>query len=268
MSEKIIRIPSRLYRALYEVGGDKLIAAYCILKKEKGHLGYLAYKSKNNKIVSHIGLLRKQTTLSHSTLTKIIPQLINLGVCSFNEQGDFIMVGNNKLKIMFNDKLVPIFTTNNIIDTTYNSLAVRIHSDIRQQKTQIAVKTKQRDLQLLFLCPEKSISLKDLKEAKRINKKTGGKLVVVTPSPILGKGGYGVLKNGIENVNTGGYVKRNLIKRKIISAPKRFEKIRKMDFNEYVLFKKFDNTPNLCYHNNHLCKRLISHIVYNNIYSI
>ena len=147
MTKKTARISSKLYSALFKEGGDKLIAVYSVLKTSRGgEVKYYAYTSKNRKFISGYSLLRAKTILTLHTIEKYVPTLIDMGLCFIDKNGDFVLVGNQKLKKQYNNKLLPIKIGVNLTDTAYNSLAVRVFSMEKTQKTQIEKKQTRSEI--------------------------------------------------------------------------------------------------------------------------
>ena len=233
--KNVIRIPSKLYRELYELGGDKLLAVYCILKgSREGEIKYYSYKSKNNKKVSSYALLRAKTCLSLHSIEKYVPLLIDLGLCYIHKNGDFILLGGEKLKEKYNTKLVPIKVGKNLTDTALNVISVRLYSERRQQNIQIKKKQNQRDL----LKQDNPRNLKELKKLRRLKKLNGSNSVEVNDKTVLSNQGFAVLKDGSKNnKHKGAYWKKRLKDKGIISTERNFNKIVRMTFSEYLYFK-------------------------------
>jgi hypothetical protein len=123
MNKKVARISSKLYFDLYQKGGDKLIAVYVILKTSRnGEIKYYSHKSKNNKFVGGFSLLRSKTNLTLHSIKKYVPILIDMGLCFIDKNGDFVMIGNEKIKDLYNSrKLVPINIGVNLSETSLYS---------------------------------------------------------------------------------------------------------------------------------------------------
>ena len=235
MSDKVVRIPSKLYAKLFALGGDKLIAVYCILKASRnGEVKYYAHTSKNNKKVSGYNLLRKQTSLSLHAIEKYVPMLIKMGLCYIDFNGDFVLIGNDKLKKTYNTKLLPILVGKNLNNTADSSLAVRVFSKHKEQKKQIAKKLTQREQLAQITNPR---SLKEYKAAKRLERQ--GFDGSVLEKTVLSLQGFSVLKqNGnkiIKDVKSNGaYYKKKLKNKNIIKTKREFEKIEQISYGEYL----------------------------------
>ena len=235
---KIYRIPSKIYYYLFQYGidnnidGDKLIAVYSILKTNFDNNGkYYSFTSKNNKKVSGYSILRAKTNLTLHTLKKYVPILIKLELCFFDLNNDFVLVGNDKLKTIFNSKkLVPIKIDKNLIHTAYNVYFVRLHSNERKQKKAIEKKYNQRELLKLKDNPK---SLKQLKAIRRLEKKDDKK-GFFTDKCVLSIKGFCYLKFTEENKLKGNYWKKKLIDKKLVSTKRRFEVIKKMSYKEFL----------------------------------
>jgi len=234
MSKNVTRIPSKLYYDLYEKGGDKLVAAFCILKNARANgESFKSYTAKNNKKVAGYSLLRKRTVLSLHSLKKYVPLLMELEVCHFTESGDFKIIGNNKSKNKYNKKLVPITIGKNFVDTQYNSYSVRLHSSYKVQKIMIQRKRHRSELILQLDDPKSS---KLYKKAKRYVKKYG-KDIQLTDTVILSNQGFSELKGKSGTKSSGCYYKSQLRKKGLIKSKRRFKLLRKMSYEEYRKFK-------------------------------
>lgn len=230
----IYRIPSKLYYELFLKGGDRLIAVYAILKKSKKEdVKYYSFTSKNGKKVSHYNLIRNYTGLTLHSIKKYTDVLIDLGLCSFDKDGNFVLVGNQKLKRIYNNKLVPIIIGKNIVETSYNSYAVRLHSNSKQQKASISKKTHQR---VLLSKDEKDLTWTDLKEKKSLLKKNIQPKGFFIDKSVLSVRKFANLKDGSKsNKCKGQYWKRKAIGIGIIQPTRRFvlqEKMTKAYFRK------------------------------------
>jgi len=229
----IVRIASGLYNVLLEKGGLKLVSVYCTIKFHKrGRLKYFAYASKNNKRVQEYTLLSKESDISLNTLKKYVPALIELGLLWF-DKGDAVLLGNEKCKKLFKSKkLVPIKIGKNIINTQYNVLSVKLHSECRQQKSMIKKKLNRSELK--FSDYDK---------------------------PVLSNQGYAVLKDGsINNKSKGAYWKSRLIKNCIVIAERNIRYIRKMIFSEYIKLKNTRQSFKFRYSKGWLVEEFISYM--------
>lgn len=240
---KTIRLPSLLYSALFEEGGDKLVAVFCMLKAQrKKKEKYLAYKAKNNKWVGGKNLLRQRTTLSLHSLNKYLAPLLEMDLCWFDSNGDFCVLGNNKLKERFGaKKLVPILVSKKLTTTAWYSFNVRVHSNEDSQKRMIDKKQHQRELLVNRDNPK---SLKEFKAAKRLIKKLGSvELPQLIDKVVLSNQGFGRIKEGtkVEDYSQhhkGRYAKEKLKELGAIKTRRQFTLIKRMSFGAYRLFKK------------------------------
>lgn len=261
MSNKVVRIPSRLYNQLLDKGGDRLIAVYCNLKAIKKDFGFKAFTSKNNKKVEGLSLIRYNSNLSIKAINKYVPMLLELGIVSLQLNGDVKFVGNNALKKMYcapntlvntntgkviknrnagKVKLVPILIGKNIVETTCNAVSVRLHSAERKQKALIKTKKNQSEVLSHKFAPE---SNKDYKKAlnlsKRLIKETGSDKISLTEKVILSNQGYAKLKDNSENNKSkGAYWKRKLKEKGLVETSRRFAPIVKMSLEHYLSYKK------------------------------
>lgn len=246
MNQTVVRIPSKLYHKLWETGnlspgltGDKLIAVYAILKSSRGGSAvFSAYTSKNNKRVGGYSLLRQVANVSLTTLQKYVPVLLELGLCHFNDNGDFVFVGNNKLKEVFNRKLVPIVIGKSLVETSYNVISVRLHAAHSQQTRQIGKKRKRSEI---LKQGENPFSQRMYKKAKRLKEKYGDS-VKVTDKAVLSIQGYAKLKDGsLDKKSKGAYWKTKLCKLGMVSTKRRFSYSSPMSYNDFQMMKKYDD---------------------------
>lgn len=253
---QIVRIPSKLYFELYQTGGDSLLSVYCTLKSFKKDIKYFSYKSKNGKVVSGYNLLRNQTPLSLHTLKKYIPILMELGLCRFDSNGDFVLLGNNKLKNTYGKKLVPIKIGEKFTDTKYNCMLVRLYACQQNQKKEILVKQNRRELLEQGLHNPKSNS--EHKRALKVQKKYGDK-IEVTDNCVLSNAGYGRIIKEDENTSKGSYYKRRLKDKGLISSCIRLKAIKKVSYNSYIQYKRvLEGGRRLTYKNGYMCEQLVS----------
>lgn len=257
MTSPIVRIPSMLFYTLSQKGGEKLTSVYVTLKHFKNsEIKYYAYTAKNNKFVSGYSLLRKKTNISLPTLKKYVPILVDMGLCSFHENGDFIMLGGEKTKELYNSfKMVPIKIGANIIKTQYNCLSVKCHSEERQQLTMISNKKHRRDLLKQLSNPT---SFKGLKAAKKIVKKYGEDFSIID-NVVMSNQGFAFLKDGSEdNKSKGSYWKSRLVKNGIIKSTRRYELGEKMSYEAYLQYKKLFFFNGMTYVKGRIATELVS----------
>lgn len=234
MNKKIARISSQLYFDLFKRGGDKLIAVYSILKTSRNNdIKYYAYTAKNNKFIGGYYLLRSKTNLTLHSIKKYVPVLIDMELCFIDKNGDFVLIGNEKIKQKYNTKLVPIKIGFNLTDTVYNSLTVRLFSAEKSQKTQIEKKQTRSEI----------IAYGSKKMSKYYDKKYGHNLEV-NEKTVLSLQGFGDLKHGetnnIRNIkSSGAYYKKKLREKGIVKTKREFKKLEKSTYSEYVQMKKY-----------------------------
>lgn len=236
MNTKTARINSKLYFDLYTRGGDKLIAVYSILKTSRNNeIKYYAYTAKNNKFISGYSLLRAKTNLTLHSIQKYVPSLIDMGLCFIDKNGDFVLLGNDKLKLKYNGKLVPVKIGSTLTETVYNSLTVRLFSAEKSQKTQIEKKQTRSEI----------IAYGSRKLSKFYDKKFGHNLEV-NEKTVLSLQGFGDLKHGENNnirdiKSCGAYYKKKLREKGIIKTKREFKKLEKSTYSDYLQMKKFFN---------------------------
>ncbi|MBC7525228.1 MAG: hypothetical protein H7239_12415 [Flavobacterium sp.] len=251
------RIPSKLYFELYQKGGDKLIATYSVLKQSRNkEKQYFSFTSKNNKKVSGYSLLRNKTNISLHTLKKYIPTLINAGLCSFNDIGDFILLGNSKTKELYSShKLVPIIIGKNLVHTAYNSMAVRLYSSEAKQLRQIEIKRNQSEL---LKRKDNPRSLKELKAIRKILKNENRNDFFIDKS-VLSLQSYAYIKDNSNSKAKGYYWKNKLKQKNIIVSKRRFNNIKQMTLKEFLFLKSNSKIPKLfLYRSGWLVEEIVS----------
>lgn len=246
----IVRIPSKLYHQLDLKGGQKLIAFYCILKHFNRTQKLYAYKAKNNKTVKGKSILRNRCNLAVSAIDKFLPMLVEMELCEFDRKGNFILLGNQKTKELYDcEKMVPILIGANLIKTQYNCLSVKLHSEERQQKREIEKKHNRSDLQR----HEKNPKSKRLYNLAIRSIKKYGRDLKINYKTVLSNQAYAVLKDGTrDNKSKGSYWKKKLLNNNLVTAKRTFTKVRQMEYQEYVEFKKGSKYLNLNFINGFL----------------
>lgn len=232
--KKVYRIPSRLYYELYKRGGDKLVAMFSILKTSKQNdVKYQSFTASNGKKVSYHNLIRKKTGLTIHSIRKYTAILIEMELCYFESDGSFVVLGNNKLKKEYTRKLVPILIGKNLIDTSYNSFLVRLHSNELKQQKAIAKKTHQR---VLKCKKEEELTYSDIKQLKSLkSKKESG---FFTDKSVLSIKAFAAVKDGSKNNKSKGlYWKRKMIQKNLIETKRQFDVVAKMTKTEFDSMK-------------------------------
>ncbi len=257
-NNKIVRISSKLYFDLYTRGGDKLIAVYSILKASRdGEIKYYSYKSKNNKTISGYALLRAKTNLTLYSIERYVPHLIDMGLCFIDKNGDFVVLGGQKVKELYNSyKLVPILIGKNVIDTAYNVMSVRIMSEEKQQFRQIQLKQNRSELLKQVSNPTNH---KTYKKALKVLQRYGEEVTVIDKT-VLSNQGYAYLKDGSEdNKSKGAYWKRVMKNKGIVKTRRRFNLLGEISFADYLSLKNNGyKNRRLTYVNGNLAEEQIS----------
>lgn len=239
---KIVRINSKLYFDLFQKGGDKLIAVYCILKSSRnGEVKYYSYKSKNNKTVRGLNILRTKTSLTLHSIEQYVPMLIDMGLCFIDFNGDFVLIGNKKVNEKFNSrKLVPIKIGRNMMETSYYVVSVRIHSAQKKQENQIKIKLTRSEQLVQGKNPR---NINDYRKSLQIIKMYGEN-IKISEKTVLSNEGFCLLKQGeskkesIKFVKSNGtYWKRKLKSIGLVKTSREFTPIKKMTYAEYRLLR-------------------------------
>lgn len=244
----IFRIPSQLYFDLWTKGneipsltGDKLIAVYSILKfyRDNG-IKYYAYKSKNNKNISGYALLRAKTNISLHTIEKYVPVLIEMGLCFIDNNGDFVLLGNQKTKDLYSSyKLVPIKIGKNVTDTALNVMFVRVDAKDKEEQKQYRKKLTRSVIISQGVNPQTSSKLRDAKKTL----KRFGEITYLNEKTVLSNGGFAVLKHGAENdikhlKSSGSYWKKRLKDKGLITTKRQFTNVEQMSYDCYLNLKR------------------------------
>lgn len=250
----IYRIPSKLYFDLWTKGnelpsltGDKLLAVYSILKAGRNkEVKYYAYKSKNNKTISGYSLLRAKTNMSLHVIEKYVPTLIEIGLCFIDNNGDFVLLGNQYVKDLYNSyKLIPIRIGKNVADTALNVMSVRAFANEGEQQKQYRKKLTRSVIISQGIDPKNNKKLRDAKTTL----KRFGEITYLNEKTVLSNGGFGLLKHGAKNniknlKSSGSYWKRKLKSKGIIKTQRQFENIEKMPYECYLGLKNLGYLEN------------------------
>lgn len=258
MNPKIARISSKLYFDLFErEGSDKLIAVFSILKASRTGDKYYAYTSKNNKFIGGYSLLRAKTILTLHVIKKYVPVLIDMGLVSILDNGNVYIMGGEKIKTLYSSrKLVPIVIGKNLNDTADNAFIVRTHSAQLQQERQIIKKQNRSELLKQLSNPT---NYKLYKRAQRLSKRMGGEEITIIDEVVLSNQGYAVLKKGaIDNKPVGCYWKQKLVKKGLIESKRRYTRLKKMSYGEYLGYIDLFPHSKAVYRSGFLCKEEIA----------
>lgn len=159
-------ITNHEYDALLNKGGDGLIAVFATIRFYKK--GTVYYREGRN---GPIGMLKKATGLSRSTLNRYLPVLLEIGLISIHDNGNVSVMGRESTSRILvrkkTTKFIPIEISKKFTDTKTNVFFVRVHSNLNGQKRQIAKKSKR--IELLNAEPR---TLKEYKAKKNLLKKT------------------------------------------------------------------------------------------------
>ena len=236
MENKQVHINSKLYADLFSLGGDNLVAVYCMLKFSKN--GEIKIYKEKNRNIYHT--LKTKTNLSVTTLRKYIKQLVKLEVCYFDNRGNFCFLGGKKLNKKYKNKRV-LVGIGNFKQTKLYSFRVRVFRMEQIQKNVIDRRDKLnkvigreakgyrltlREINLL-----KSLSDRDLDYAS--NKSS------FEVKTVLSNQGFSKLKHGeTKSKSSGNYWKKKLISAGIIKVKRRFQFIKKCKREEYLFLKR------------------------------
>jgi len=215
---------------------DKLCAVFIHLRAAKN--GERRFNPKGR--LKHFGLLKDATKLSRHVIEKYVPHLIKLGLVTLNKDGGVTIIGFNRSFKLFKDplsrlKLIPVKLHQSYLDTAIDVAFTRVKSNLKNQKKQIDLKTKQIRLLNTYNYslkhPQKSILSKaNIKEAQRLIEKYGDRSNFKSKfckETVLSLHGFSKLKNPAEAdyTHAGKYFKKRLLKQKLIKTEIRSELI-------------------------------------------
>ena len=250
-----------MHNTAIEEGLDpyKLVATYAILKTSRnGNIKYRSYTSKNNKKVSGYGLLRKETGLSLHTLKKYTPVLIALKLASFDDNGDFILLGNRKTKQLTEkrtNKLAPITIGKNLTETRYSVMKIFLHS---KQKR-------------IHFCKDRKHTRREIIKGNPKNKKESSlyKKMIKNPNKygldnyndncVLSNMGYSkLLFDEEDNKQLGSYYKSIFRERGLIRSNRQFKSVRSMSRGEYLRTVDRKKSPKMSWRRGELVEELVA----------
>jgi len=245
------------------MGGDKLIAVYCIVKKARnGEKRIHPEITSQKKSIKFYRLLHKKTKLSEATLKKYIPTLISLGLCNFSADGGFYVAGTNKINSRFTEKLQRFVKvqTGSLSETVLGSYLVRIKS-LENSQTKKIEKT-QRQINIMLRGQKGFLTTKSEKNSfKRMVKKgiTLAKLQSYCKIVILSNQGFAYYKSEqLDMKSKGSYWKRKLSVSNLIHTRRNFEFIKECTYLEYLSLKSNTNNRKLVFKNGVVYQELVS----------
>ena len=249
MENKQVYINSKLYADLFSLGGDNLVAVYCMLKFSKN--GEIKIYKEKNRNIYHT--LRTKTNLSVTTLRKYIKQLVKLEVCYFDSVGNFVLKGNNKLNKEYKKKKLVRVKVGSYKQTRLFSFAVRIRTMERLQKKAIDRRHEQNKIlarQRKGHCITKRE--KNFLKSCEMYKSEGD----YNAKTVLSNQGYSKLKKGYEaSKSVGYYWKKKLVSAEIIKTERQFKFLRKSTLSDYLQNREFDRT--VVFKNGKIYKELV-----------
>lgn len=212
-----------------------------MLKKAKGQKAkFYSYHSKNHIHVSGYGLLRKETSISLRNLKLYVPALVKEGLVKFEANGDVTLLGNECCKKKYkSDKMVPINVADSVFKTVYHVVGIRVFTSARNQVKEIA---RKQEISVQTQKLTNPANHEEYKEAKLYLRRKGRMKTKLSPDIVLSNLGYSklrILGNGQikETVSSGQYWKSKLKQIGLIETERRFNKVRRIDYNEFVFGK-------------------------------
>ena len=236
MEKQHVHINSKLYADLFSLGGDNLVAVYCMLKFSKN--GEIKIYKEKNRNIYHT--LKTKTNLSVTTLRKYIKQLVKLEVCYFDSVGNFVLKGNNKLNKEYKKEKLVRVKVGSYKQTRLFSFFVRIRTMERLQKKAIDRRHEQNKIlarQRKGHCITKRE--KNFLKSCEMYKSEGD----YNAKTVLSNQGYSKLKKGYEaSKSVGYYWKKKLVSAEIIKTERQFKFLRKGTLLDYLQNREFDRT--------------------------
>ena len=250
MEKQHVHINSKLYADLFSLGGDNLVAVYCMLKFSKN--GEIKIYKEKNRNIYHT--LKTKTSLSVTTLRKYVKQLVKLELCYFDSVGNFVLKGNNKLNKEYKKEKLVRVKVGSYKQTRLFSFAVRIRTMERLQKKAIDRKNEQNKI-LARLRKGYSITKRE-KNFLKSCEMYKSEIDYNNAKTVLSNQGYSKLKKGYEaSKSVGNYWKKQLVSAEIIKTERQFKFLRKGTLSDYLQNREFDRT--IVYKNGKIYKELI-----------
>lgn len=250
MENQHVHINSKLYADLFSLGGDNLVAVYCMLKFSKN--GEIKIYKEKNRNIYHT--LKTKTNLSVTTLRKYIKQLVKLEVCYFDSVGNFVLKGNNKLNKEYKKRKLTRVKVGSYKQTRLFSFAVRIRTMERLQKKAIDRKGEQN--KILARQRKGYCITKREKNFLRSCEMYKSEVDYNNAKTVLSNQGYSKLKKGYEaSKSVGNYWKKQLVSEEIIKTERQFKFLRKGTLSDYLQNREFDRA--VVYKNGKIYKELI-----------
>ena len=207
------------YDFLFNLGGDNLVSFFATLRFHKE--GIVIKKIGRKGIVATINAL---TGLSRTAINKYLKALLDVGLVLTHPNGNIAVRGRKwtfkHLPALKRRKLLPLEVYNKFTDTKMSSRYIRVHSNLKSQKSQIEKRTER--IKLMEELTSGSLNkLSDLKQAKRLEK--DGLIVADLAesrlNSTLSNLGFDKLIRPSENKNTksaGNYHKRKMLSSSLI----------------------------------------------------
>lgn len=237
-------INSKLYPALLNKGGDRLVAFFAHLKVAKNQ------KDRIRPIDSkkHYNLIRKVTGFSKPTCKKYFDKLIEIGVANFSKDGSVYLIGNNKAQKEYENKAwVAIQIKESLAKTALGSYAVRVRAEEKKQITRID--NKQSQIKLLARVNQGlHVSHQQHDLYKRIvgNEKVQEGLSNFCNKTVLSREGFAKLKDeSLHNKDKGRYWRNKLIKEDMLKIRRNNKFIKRCTLTEFAIIKEAENNPRL-----------------------
>lgn len=264
-------VNSKLFGELLEIGGQGLVGTYVMLLK--GRNGYHRYNpilNSNGKTTKGKRLISKQSGVSLSALNVHLPKLLELGLCSFMNDGGFILKGSKKISEQYKSrKKIPVRIGKNLRETKGNINAVLIIANLYRQTKQI---DKKVTLNKAKRRADKNlpISANDSKLLLNYSKNNDIENLNKVENTILSNKGFSKLIRGCKSdanpnmVSHGGYWKKVLEKRGFIASRRRYKTLwsEKISYSQFLSMRSYfkEQYGFVTYRNNRVVKPIASEI--------
>jgi hypothetical protein len=243
---QVIKISAKLYREMYEHGGDKLIALYAILHSVKDLNGRIG-NFKGERVVRNEYLIYRHTNIKPKTVALLLKQLVDLNLVKIQKYGSEIqMVGlrnmQDRVKVKGRVKRVPIIIGKTFLKTAANAAFVRVHSEARQQEKML--EKKQYLLNLQKRVNENTATSKEVRTIMRAEKVYGKGLknLNFTDDVVMSLERWGTVIKGFRSKVCGSYYKKKYKNLGKVKSERRFKEI-PMSLEDFFIGRALGEIP-------------------------
>lgn len=246
--------------------GQGLSAVYATLLATRNAIHcHSFYKNSNNKRTSGYRLLAKNSGLSINTLKKYVPDLIELGLCRFTDNGSLLMTGKKKLSKK--KKFVKVIIGRNLAETKNYVNGIIICGNIRNQRTLI---DKKITLSIILCKLAKDIPLtkKECRLYKNAVKNGGINLhdLKKVENTVLSNSRISdlITHNLSQSPSLGTYYRKKFVENGQILSRRRFKRVvdHKMSWEHFISIRKslYDNYGFVTYRKGYVVQPIASEV--------